>query len=104
MALARDAGPTDGRLLQSTIGAALDRAVAAHPERDALIVRHQGVRWSWSELADEVDRVARGLLARGARPGDRLGIWSPNHAEWVLTQLATARIGVVLVTLNPAYR
>lgn len=104
MALARAAGPTDVPLWESTIGAALDRAVAAHPERDALIVCHQDVRLSWSELADEVDRVARGLLARGARPGDRLGIWSPNHAEWVLTQLATARIGVVLVTLNPAYR
>ncbi|HMJ76043.1 MAG TPA: AMP-binding protein [Iamia sp.] len=104
MALAHDAGRTDLPLLDETIGAALARAVAAHPERDALIVRHQDVRLSWSELADEVDRVARGLLARGARKGDRLGIWSPNHAEWVLTQLATARIGVVLVTLNPAYR
>lgn len=104
MALAHDAGRTDLPLLDETIGAALDRAVAAHPERDALIVRHQQVRLSWSELADEVDRVARGLLARGAQQGDRLGIWSPNHAEWVLIQLATARIGVVLVTLNPAYR
>jgi fatty-acyl-CoA synthase len=116
MALARDAGRTDLPLLDETIGAALDRAVAAHPERDALIVRHPAgeasaewrggarLRLSWSELADEVDRVARGLLARGAQVGDRLGIWSPNNAEWVVTQLATARIGVVLVTLNPAYR
>ena len=104
MALAHDAGRTDLPLLEETIGAALDRAVATWPERDALIVPHQDVRLGWSELADEVDRVARGLLARGAQVGDRLGIWSPNHAEWVLTQLATARIGVVLVTLNPAYR
>jgi fatty-acyl-CoA synthase len=104
MVLAHDAGRTDLPLLDETIGAALDRAVATWPERDALIVRHQDLRLSWSELADEVDRVARGLLRRGARPGDRLGVWSPNHAEWVLTQLATARIGVVLVTLNPAYR
>ncbi len=104
MTIARDAGPTDPPLLEQTIGAALDRAVATWPGRDALVVRHQDVRLSWSELATEVDRVARGLLARGARPGDRLGIWSPNHAQWVLTQLATARIGVVLVTLNPAYR
>ncbi|HEX8106056.1 MAG TPA: AMP-binding protein [Solirubrobacteraceae bacterium] len=91
-------------LLGETIGANLDRAVAAHGEREALVVRHQDVRWSYAELGERVDRLARALVATGLRPGDRLGIWAPNCAEWVLVQYATAKAGVILVNVNPAYR
>jgi fatty-acyl-CoA synthase len=97
-------GAVDTPLLGETIGANLDRTIARFPDDDALVVRHQDVRWSWSELGEEVDRVARALIATGLRPGDRLGIWSPNCAEWVLVQYATAKVGIVLVNVNPAYR
>ena len=91
-------------LLDCTIGAALARTAAAHPDREALVVPHQSVRWTWRELAERVDDVAAGLLALGLQPGDRVGLWAPNCAEWVLTQFATARAGLVLVNVNPAYR
>jgi fatty-acyl-CoA synthase len=97
-------GAVDTPLLGETIGANLDRTIARFPDDDALVARHQDVRWSWSELGEEVDRVARALIATGLRPGDRLGIWSPNCAEWVLIQYATAKVGIVLVNINPAYR
>ena len=97
-------GTSDTPLLYLTVGQALDAAVARAPDQPALIVRHQGVRWSYRELAARVDELARGLLALGLEPGDRVGIWSPNNAEWVLTQFATARAGLVLVNINPAYR
>ncbi|NKF20863.1 AMP-binding protein [Solimonas marina] len=97
-------GRRDVPLLDMTIGAALDAAVARHGSRDALIVRHQQIRWSWTELREQVDRVAAQLLALGLTPGDRVGIWSPNSVEWVLAQFATARAGLILVSLNPAYR
>jgi len=87
-----------------TIGAAFDRAVERFAEREALVVRHQNLRYTWAQLADEVDRCARGLLALGLQPGERVGIWSPNNAQWCITQFATAKIGVVLVNINPAYR
>ena len=87
-----------------TIGQALDNTVARHGEREALVVPHQGVRWTWAQLAQRVDEVAAGLLALGLVPGDRVGIWAPNCAEWVLTQFASARAGLVLVNVNPAYR
>ena len=103
-ALSRAAGPTDSPLLDETIGAALDRTVAAHGGREALVDAVSGRRWSYRELADEVDAVALGLLALGVRCGDRVGIWSPNCPEWVFLQFATARIGAVLVTINPGYR
>ena len=74
------------------------------PDRPALVVRSQGVRLTWREFAAEVEAVAAGLLALGLEPGDRVGIWSPNNAEWVLTQFATAKAGLVLVNINPAYR
>ena len=102
--LAQAIGPTDVPLLEQTIGESLDATVARYPERDALVVVHQGIRWSWRQLGTEVDRVARGLLARGLQPGERLGIWAPNLAEWVLVQFATAKLGVILVNINPAYR
>ncbi len=98
------AGVTEPPLLEQTIGENLDRTVTAHPDREALVVAHQGIRWTYTELAAEVDRVARALVASGFEVGDRLGIWAPNCAEWVLVQFATAKIGVILVNINPAYR
>jgi fatty-acyl-CoA synthase len=99
-----DDGPTDTPLLQETIGANLARTTAAHGDGDALISRHQDVRWTYAEFDERVDRLARSLMGVGLEPGDRVGIWSPNYAEWTLTQYATARIGVILVNINPAYR
>jgi len=104
MELAQDAGPTDVPLLDETIGANLARTVAAHGDREALVARHQGVRWTYDEFADRVARLARGLLGIGLEAGDRVGLWSPNYAEWTLVQYATAEIGVILVNVNPAYR
>ncbi len=97
-------GTASTPLLGQTIGDCLDATVAAHGDREALVSCHQDLRYSWAELGAAVDRVARGLLAAGLDAGDRLGIWSPNCAEWVLVQLAAARLGVILVNLNPAYR
>ncbi|MDY7100360.1 MAG: AMP-binding protein [Actinomycetota bacterium] len=102
--LSYDAGPTDVPLLDETIGACLARAASTWRDREALVARHQGVRYTYGELDAATEELARGLIALGLDPGDRLGIWSPNYAEWVLIQLATARIGVILVTINPAYR
>jgi fatty-acyl-CoA synthase len=95
---------TDRPLLHCTIGDVLRFAAEQWPEREALIVRHQDVRLSYRELNEHVSVVARGLLACGLSPGDRVGIWSPNNLEWVLTQFAAARAGLILVSLNPAYR
>jgi fatty-acyl-CoA synthase len=102
--LSYDAGPVDVPLLEETIGSNLDRTVAAHGDRPALVSVHQGIHWTYREFAAEVERLARGLLGVGMRPGDRVGIWAPNQAEWVVTQYATARMGAVLVNINPAYR
>ena len=97
------AGPTDEPLLEETIGANLRRAAARFGDREALVVRHQDYRATYAELDEQVDRAARAFLARGVGSGDRIGIWSPNRHEWVVTQFATARIGAILVTINPAY-
>jgi fatty-acyl-CoA synthase len=91
-------------LLGQTIGENLDRAVERFGDREALVSCHQNLRYSYAELGEAVDRLARGLPASGLAPGDRLGIWSPNRAEWVLVQYATAKAGIVLVNVNPAYR
>jgi fatty-acyl-CoA synthase len=91
-------------LIGETIGVYFDQAAARWRERDALIVRQQNVRWSYGELQRRVDDFAAGLLALGLEPGDRVGIWSPNNAEWVVTQFATAKAGLILVNINPAYR
>ncbi|MDX2468222.1 MAG: AMP-binding protein, partial [Acidimicrobiia bacterium] len=104
MTIAQDAGPTDVPLLHETIGENLASTVARFPDEEALVVPYQDVRLTYAEFAVEVDRVAKGLLALGLVPGDRIGIWSPNNAEWVLIQYATARIGAILVNINPAYR
>ncbi len=97
-------GASDVPLLGETVGAVLDRMAARQGDRLALVVRHQGTRWRYAELAEAADRIAAGLLALGLEPGDRIGIWSPNNTEWVLTQFAAAKAGLVLVTINPAYR
>ncbi|MET9794581.1 AMP-binding protein [Nocardiopsis alba] len=97
-------GTSTTPLLGDTIGGNLARTAAAHPDRDALIDRGLGLRYTYREFDAEVDRVASGLLDLGVVKGDRVGIWSPNRAEWVLVQYATARIGAVLVNINPAYR
>jgi fatty-acyl-CoA synthase len=91
-------------LIGETIGANFDCAVARWGERPALIVRQQGVRWNYRELGEKVDAFAAGLIALGLHPGERVGIWSPNNAEWVITQFATAKAGLILVNINPAYR
>ncbi|MFX1673694.1 AMP-binding protein [Paraburkholderia sp. A2WS-5] len=97
-------GRTDIPLSNATIGAFLSETAQRFPERPAVVFREQDIRWTWREFAEEVDVVAAGLLALGVRAGDRVGIWSPNRFEWLLTQFATARIGAVLVNINPAYR
>ena len=98
------AGPTDAPLLNDTVPAFLKRAADRWPERDAAVFSAAGIRWSYAALAREVDRFAAGLLALGLYRGDRIGIWSPNRPEWLVAQFATARIGLILVNLNPAYR
>ncbi len=98
------AGPTDVPLLHETIGSNLAATVSKHADREALVVCHQDIRWTYQQLWDEVDLLARALSAKGFVKGDRIGIWSPNCAEWILTQFATARLGVILVNMNPAYR
>jgi fatty-acyl-CoA synthase len=97
-------GPRDVPLLDETIGENLRRTVERFGDREALVVRDQGYRATYRELWDEVGLAARGLLAHGVRKGDRVGIWSPNRAEWAIAQFATARIGAILVTINPAYK
>src|SRR5579872_6341858 len=91
-------------LIGETIGVHFDKAAERWSERDALIVRHQKIRWSYGELKRKVDELAAGLLALGLEPGDRIGIWSPNNAEWAVTQFATSKVGLILVNINPAYR
>lgn len=102
--LSHSIGATEPPLLEYTIGEALDRAAATWPDQLALVSRHQGIRWTWRELHVEVERVATGLLSNGFQKGDRIGIWAPNCAEWTVTQFATAKVGLILVTINPAYR
>ena len=91
-------------LIGETIGALLDRIAAAHPDRPALVVRGQAVRMDYRTFHAEVERVAAGLLALGLQRGDRVGIWAPNRAEWVLLQFAAPKAGLILVNINPAYR
>ncbi|NNG60693.1 AMP-binding protein [Pseudomonas fragi] len=97
-------GPQDKALLAMTIGQAFDQTAARYAGNDALVVCHQQQRFTWAQLAAAVDLHARGLLALGLRPGDRLGVWAPNCVEWFLCQFASAKIGVILVNINPAYR
>ena len=97
-------GATDVPLSEATIGEFLSNTAQRFAERQAVVFREQGVRWTWKEFDERVDRLAAGLLSLGIAKNDRVGIWSPNRFEWLLTQFATARIGAVLVNINPAYR
>ncbi len=97
-------GSSTTALMGETIGNNFDRMAATYADRDAVIVAHQDIHWSYAEFAARVDRVARALVASGLRPGDRMGIWAPNCAEWLLVQYASAKAGVILVNVNPAYR
>ena len=97
-------GASETPLIGETIGVYFDRAVERFGECDALVVRHQGIRWSWHALRERVDAFAAGLIALGLERGARIGIWSPNNAQWVVTQFATAKAGLILVNINPAYR
>src|SRR6266508_6615833 len=97
-------GSSDTPLLGITIGDMFDQTVARYPDNEALIVRHQSIRYMYREVKEQVDRCARALMALGAEKGDRLGIWAPNCAEWTIVQLAAAKIGAILVNINPSYR
>jgi fatty-acyl-CoA synthase len=91
-------------LLEQTIGGMLDSIVAKYPDEEALVVRHQDIRWTYRQYGAKIEKLATGLLALGIQPGDRVGIWAPNCYEWCLTQFATAKIGAIMVCINPAYR
>ncbi len=97
-------GRQDQALLTQTIGQAFDTTVARCTDSEALVSRHQGLRYSWRQLAEQVDTHARALMALGVNTGDRVGIWSPNCAQWCILQLASAKVGAILVNINPAYR
>src|SRR6478672_7826958 len=97
-------GASNVPLIGSTIGDLFDRVAAQVPENEALVSCHQGVRYTYREFQALCDRFARGLMALGITKGDRIGIWATNHAEWVVAQFATPKIGAILVNINPAYR
>ncbi len=91
-------------LIGMTIGDKFDEIANTYPDNDALIVLHQNVHWSYRELQQRANQCARALLSMGVRKGDRVGVWSPNCSEWTVSQIATAKIGAILVNVNPAYR
>ena len=102
--LSHTRGESEPPLLDQTIPDNLDATVARHGDRLALVDRAQDIRWTYAELADQVDRLAAALLGAGLAKGERVGIWAPNCAEWTVVQYATAKVGLILVTINPAYR
>ena len=97
-------GSTDAPLIEATIGDFFADMARRQPDHDALVSRHQGLRYTYAQLHREARQLASALLSLGLEPGDRIGIWSHNNAEWVLMQLATAQVGLILVNINPAYR
>ncbi|HLI87174.1 MAG TPA: AMP-binding protein [Ktedonobacteraceae bacterium] len=97
-------GTSDTPLLGITIGDMFDQTVEQYPDNIALISRHQGIRWSYREFQEQVNRCAKGLMQLGLQKGQRVGIWAPTRVEWTVTQFATSKIGVILVNINPAYR
>lgn len=103
-ALAYSQGLSDVPLRAETIGQMWAQVVAAHGDSDALVSRHQNIRWTYAEMDEQVERCARALIAEGVQKGDRVGIWAPNVAEWVVVQFATARVGAIMVNINPSYR
>src|SRR5438477_5994103 len=104
MSLSIASGDTAVPLLDITIGESLRATAERFPDHDAVVSRHQGFRCTYRQFRELTDRVARGLLALGVRKGDRVGIWAPNCFEWPVVQFATARVGAILVNINPAYR
>ena len=104
MTLSIAAGPTGTPLLEQTSGANLEATVDRFPDREALVVVHQGTRQTWAEFDATVNGVAKGLMGIGVQAGDRVGMWSPNFAEWTYIQYATAKIGAIQVNINRAYR
>jgi fatty-acyl-CoA synthase len=102
--LSHASGATDVALIEQTIDENFKATLERWPDRDAIVVRHQNIRWTYLELDRQIDLVARGLIAAGIERGDRVALWSPNRIEWVLIQYATARIGAIMVCVNPAYR
>jgi len=104
MALSYSHGSSNTPLIGETIGAFFDKIVAKYPERDAVVANHQNIRYSYFELKKAVDQFAKGLIELGVGKGERVGIWSPNNVEWLVTQFATAKIGAILVNINPSYR
>jgi fatty-acyl-CoA synthase len=96
-------GTSESPLIGMTIGEMLDRTAAKHPDNEALVALHQDIRWTYKEFLDKVNEAARAFLAIGVERGDRVGIWSPNRYEWTVTQFATAKVGAILVNINPAY-
>jgi len=103
-ALAYSQGLSDVPLRAETIGQMWAEVVAAHGDSPALVSRHQQIRWTYAQMDEQVERCARALIAEGVQKGDRVGIWAPNVAEWVVVQFATARIGAIMVNINPSYR
>jgi len=99
-----DHGASTLKLRSQTIGMTLAETAARLPDHEALVVREQGIRWTWQQLSAKAEAFAAGLLAIGLAPGDRVGVWSPNNAEWVIAEFALAKAGLICVTLNPAYR
>lgn len=97
-------GATSKSISEATISQHLAKIVDSYPHKEAIVVRHQNIRWTYQQYHQEIERVAAGFLALGVEPGDRIGIWSPNNIEWALVQMATAKIGAIMVCLNPAYR
>src|SRR6478736_140986 len=98
------AGETSPALIEETIGANFERTVAAHGDNEALVECASGRRWTYAELDRDVNAFARGLIGAGIAKGDRVGVWAPNCAEWTIAQYATAKVGAILVNVNPAYR
>jgi fatty-acyl-CoA synthase len=99
-----DCGISSFPLLGETIGQMLNRIAATYPKNEAIVSVHQGIRWTYGEFLDQVNNVARGLMALGVEKGNRVGIWAMNYAEWIVVQFATAKIGAIMVNINPAYR
>ena len=104
LAVSYASGPSDKPLLGSTIGKFFDYAAGRFAEREAVVSIHQQVRFTYSELAERVNKLAKAFISAGFQKGDRIGIWSPNNVQWLITQYATAKAGLILVTINPAYR
>lgn len=102
--ISHDIGPTDSPLIEDTIGDYFDKVVAQYPDKEALVSRHQNIRMTYKQLQQQANQLASSMINMGLEKGDRVGIWSHNNAQWLLMQLATAKAGVILVNINPAYR